>query len=354
MNGWKKVVILTMLGTMIVVSGCGMQKEEAVSAPVVKTMIVGEADKEGNATFSGTVHGYYESPVGFQVGGRITQRYVSAGDRVSAGQPLFKVDSKDAEEATAQAQSEVISAKAQYKLAKSTLSRYRKLHSEAAISDLAMDQTQNQYELAEAQLNQANASLGRAVNNLGFTTLKADRNGIVGSTMYEVGQVVAAGTPVALIVDDSRLDVHISFTEKQRGQYSVGMPCTVTFWALPGVEVQGIIREIAASPNQSTGTYDAKVTLQNVPKTVSVGMTAEVRFTPENSQGGISIPLTAIATQTDKPSVWVVVNKRAKLIPVEVGQYGEDSVQVISGLKKGDCVITAGGRRLSEGEEVRI
>ena len=47
--------------------------------------------------------------------------------------------------------------------------------------------------------------------------------------MYEVGQVVAAGTPVALIVDDSRLDVHISFTEKQRGQYSVGMPCTVTF-----------------------------------------------------------------------------------------------------------------------------
>ena len=48
MNGWKKAIILTMLGTMIVVSGCGTQKEEAVSAPVVKTMIVGEADKEGN------------------------------------------------------------------------------------------------------------------------------------------------------------------------------------------------------------------------------------------------------------------------------------------------------------------
>lgn len=355
MNVWKKAVILAMIGMTAVITGCGSQKAGSeATAPMVKTMVVGEKDKDNNAAFSGTIHGYYESPLAFQVGGRITQRYVSAGDRVSAGQALFKVDSKDAEEAANQAQSQVIAAEAQYNLAKSTLARYQSLHAVSAISDLTMDQTQNQYDLAAAQLDQANATLSRAENNLGFTTLTADRDGIIGSTMYEVGQVVSAGTPVVQIVDDSRLDAHISFTEKQRGMYTVGMPCTVTFWALPGVEVQGTIREIAASPNTTTGTYDAKVTLENVPDNVKVGMTAEVKFNTETDKGGISVPLTAIASQSSKPSVWVVVDGRAKMIPVEVGQYGEDSVQITSGLKKGDRVITAGGQRLSDGEEVRI
>lgn len=91
-------------------------------------------------------------------------------------------------------------------------------------------------------------------NNLGFTSLTADRDGVVGSTLYEVGQVVGAGTPVVLIVDDTKKDVHISFTEKQYGKYSVGLPCTVTFWAFPDLQLKGTVREVAAAPIQSTGT----------------------------------------------------------------------------------------------------
>lgn len=69
--------------------------------------------------------------------------------------------------------------------------------------------------------------------------MSPDRDGIVGTTLYEVGQVVAAGTPVVTIIDDSKLDVYISLTEKQYGLYSVGMPCEVTFWALPGGQSSG-------------------------------------------------------------------------------------------------------------------
>ena len=54
----------------------------------------------------------------------------------------------------------------------------------SAISDLAIDQTRNQAELAAAQLESAQAALSRADNNLGFTVLSADRDGIVGSTLY--------------------------------------------------------------------------------------------------------------------------------------------------------------------------
>lgn len=343
-----------MLGASLALSGCGSEKAAAPKAPLVKTMTVGETAQDVKNSFSGTVHGYFESPLAFQVGGRIMQRYVNSGEKVVAGQALFKVDSKDAEEQAAAAQSSLNAAEASYKLAQSTLARYEKLHSVNAISDLAMDQTRNQFDLADAQLQSAQSALARAENNLGFTVLTADRDGIVGTTMYEVGQVVAAGTPVVSIIDDSKLDIHISFTEKQYGQYSVGMPCQVTFWALPGVTVEGKVREVAAAPNTSTGTYDAKVTLVDPPADVAVGMTAEVKFDTASHQKGVMIPLTAIATQSENPSVWVVRDNKVYIQKVEVGRYGEDAVEIVSGLKNGDRVVTAGIGKLSEGEEVRL
>lgn len=342
-----------LLGLTLVFSGCGTTKETAAPAPLVKTMVIGSEGAGEVQTFSGTVHGVYESPLAFQVGGRIMQRYVNAGDRVSAGQSLFKIDSKDAEEQVETARSSLNAASAQYDLANTTRERYQQLRNADAISALAMDQTQNQFDLAAAQLASAKSQLARAENNLGFTLLTSDRDGVVGSTMYEVGQVVAAGTPVALIVDDSSLDVHVSFTEKQYRDYSVGMPCTVTFWALPGLTVEGKVREIAAAPNTSTGTYDAKITLIDPPETVALGMTASVDFDRSGQSGHVMIPLTAMSTQPGQPAVWIIKDGKVHLQQVETGRYGENTVEIISGLSKGDTIVTAGASKLSEGEEVR-
>ncbi|MDY6084757.1 MAG: efflux RND transporter periplasmic adaptor subunit [Dialister sp.] len=349
----KAVAVALFLGLSLVFSGCGTAKNTTPAAPLVKTMIIGAHGAGEVQTFSGTVHGIYESALAFQVGGRIMQRFVNAGDRVSAGQRLFRIDSKDAEEQVEAARSSLNAANARYDLAKTTTERYQQLRDADAISALAMDQTKNQFDLAAAQLASAKSQLARAENNLGFTLLSADRDGVVGSTMYEVGQVVAAGMPVALIVDDSSLDVHVSFTEKQYREYSVGMPCTVTFWALPDVTVQGRVREIAAAPNASTGTYDAKITLEDPPKTVALGMTASVAFDRSATGGRIMIPLTAMSTQSGNPAVWVIQDGKAHLRTVEIGRYGENTVEITSGLAEGDKIVTAGVSKLSEGEEVR-
>ncbi|WP_296954460.1 efflux RND transporter periplasmic adaptor subunit [uncultured Dialister sp.] len=354
MKYWKKAAALSVLGMALVFSGCGNKTQVTTQPPIVKTMIAGETTKGEKMTFSGTVHGYFESPLAFQTGGRIMARYVDQGQRVSAGEPLMKVDSKDAEEAVASARAAVNASEARAELAHSTLSRYEKLYAQNAISALTMDQMENQAKLADADLNNSTAALSRAEHNLSFTLLTADRDGVIGSTMYEVGQVVAAGTPVVSIIDDSRKDAYISLTEKQYKAYSVGMPCTVTFWALPGVTVEGRVRDIAASPNTATGTYDAKVTLIDPPDSVVVGMTAEVRFGGDKEGTAVfKVPLTAMATQSDKPAVWIVRDRKVHLVEVTTGEYGEDSVEITGGLVKGDIVVSAGANKLTEGEEVR-
>lgn len=353
MKNWKKWICAGLLGTSILMAGCGQQAAVSHQAPLVKTVVAGESMKGEKTTFSGTVHGYFESPLAFQTGGRIMARYVDQGQRVSAGDVLMKVDSKDAEEQVASARSALTSAQASADLAYSTEARYRQLHEANAISDLTMDQVSNKSDLARAQLDSAQAALARAQNNLGFTLLTADRDGVIGSTMYEVGQVVSAGTPVVTIIDDSRKDVHISLTEKQYKSYAVGTPATVTFWALPGVTVEGKVRDIAASPNTNTGTYDAKVTLIDPPDSVVVGMTAEVKFGSQNEGEGFMVPLSAMATQSEKPAVWVVKDNKVHLAEVTTGRYGEDTVEITGGINKGDRIVSAGASKLTEGEEVR-
>ncbi|WP_416177075.1 efflux RND transporter periplasmic adaptor subunit [Dialister sp.] len=353
MKNWKKWICAGLLGTSILMAGCGQQAAVSHQAPLVKTVVAGESMKGEKTTFSGIVHGYFESPLAFQTGGRIMARYVDQGQRVSAGDVLMKVDSKDAEEQVASARSALTSAQASADLAYSTEARYRQLHEANAISDLTMDQVANKSDLARAQLDSAQAALARAQNNLGFTLLTADRDGVIGSTMYEVGQVVSAGTPVVTIIDDSRKDVHISLTEKQYKSYAVGTPATVTFWALPGVTVEGKVRDIAASPNTNTGTYDAKVTLIDPPDSVVVGMTAEVKFGSQNEGEGFMVPLSAMATQSEKPAVWVVKDNKVHLAEVTTGRYGEDTVEITGGINKGDRIVSAGASKLTEGEEVR-
>ena len=67
------------VGFSLVLTGCGNKKEAETKAVLVKTMVVGETAKAESRKFSGTVHGYFESPLAFQVGGRITRRLVHGG-----------------------------------------------------------------------------------------------------------------------------------------------------------------------------------------------------------------------------------------------------------------------------------
>ena len=111
---------------------------------------------------------------------------------------------------------------------------------------------------------------------------------------------------------------------------------------------------MAAAPNTSTGTYDAKVTLIDAPSDVVVVMTAEVSFDDPQGNEQIMVPLSAMAAQSEQPAVWIVRDHKVYLQKVETGQYGNDTVEIVSGLQKGDRVVTAGVQKLHEGEEVRL
>lgn len=395
---WQRLPLGVTVGAMltalaVLVGGCSSDTQTKSQPPLVKTVVVGTTNNQDSNNFGGTIRNRNETSLAFQVGGRVITKNVTIGDTVTAGQVLANLDQSDKADQIKNAQGAVAAAQSQYDLAATNVNRYRQLYAQQAISQLQLDQAENSYKVAAAQLQQAQASLSTSENQYGYTQLVAPSDGIITALTLEVGQVVGAGQSVGSMAVGDEPEAVIALPEQLLGSVTVGTPATITFWALPGVTVEGTVREITPVPDPVARTYTVKIALQNPPATVRLGMTASVSFTGQKASQ-VTIPLTALVgsnevARADKQAdtvaakagseslnqgvvrpvtgqgdgqsakggtahVFVVRDGTVHLVTIRTGSFGTDSITVIDGLKVGDRVVTAGTDKLTDGEAVRL
>ena len=337
--------------------------------PIVRTITVAAKAGAAAKAYPGEVRGRYESQLAFQVAGKINARMVNVGDNVQAGQILLALDPKDVNQSVEAASAQLASARASYQLAADNAARYRSLYAQGAVSEAIRDQYNTQLEAASAALRQAQAQANVSSNQLGYTQLVSDTSGVVTALNAEVGQVVAAGTPIATVVCSGEREVHINVPESTK--LSVGQQAAVSFWALPGVEATGHVREIASMADPVTRTYKVCVAVPDLPKAAKLGMTAKVSLgnnhdnttNSTDSKGDtqasasaptFTLPAQALYQVNNKTQVWLVQENKAKLVDVVVAGYAGNDVIISQGLSKGDRVITAGLAKLVPEQEVRL
>nr|WP_051555397.1 efflux RND transporter periplasmic adaptor subunit [Anaerovibrio lipolyticus] len=337
-------------------SGCGKDNEEQ-KPQLVKTQQVGEHDINVEGTYTGTVRGRYETNMSFQVGGRILNRNVQVGDHVNSGDVLMSIDPRDVVQQSNQGDAQVAAAKAQLDLAQSNLSRYQQLYAQEAIPAMVLDQYQTAYDSALAQYNQAVAGATTGHNALGYTALVASASGVISSVTAEAGQVVGAGQTVLTLVQTNELEVEINIPENHLGDVELGRTVQVSFWALKGVNVNGTVREISPMADSVSRTYKVRISIQNPPKGMQLGMTASVKCQERDrdNRDGLVLPLSAIYQINDTSQVWVVDKNTdtVSLKDIKFEEIGNNSVRVM-GLNVGDIVVTAGVHKLRQGQKVRL
>ena len=360
LNKYKKQ--LTNAVCAVVICGAGYQMYNVVAnkpkaekiIPYVRTITVGNTDNTGASVYPGAVHGRYESNLAFQVAGKINNRLVNLGDKVKTGQVLMTIDPKDVSQNLEASQGALAAAMSNQKLAEANAQRFRQLYAQGAASKLTLDNYNTQLEAANAALRQAQAQANAAGNQLDYTQLKSDADGVVAALTGEVGMVTAAGAVMATVVRDNEQEIRINVPESALGKLQVGQEAEVTFWALGDAKVKGRVRDIGSMADAATKTYRVNVALDAMPKGAKLGMTAKVVFADKNAVSGYTIPASAIYKTADKTQVWLVEDKYVKLQNVVVSQYKGNDVIVGSGLKNGDVVVTAGLSKLLEKQEVRL
>lgn len=312
-------------------------------------------------TYAGEVRSAFESQLGFQVAGRIVERAVNAGDSVRAGQVLFRLDGSDYARALDSAAAQTGAARSAAATQAADLARSRDLLAQGFISQAEFDQQKAATDQAQAQLRAAGAQRGTAAAQVGRTVLTAPRAGVVTQVEGEVGQVVGAGQAVLTFADPSRPEVAVSLSEGGLGPVQRAKRLSVTLWSDPSRKYAVKLRSIAGAADPATRTFAARFSIIAPGKTLRMGETAELRIEDESAASGILVPLTAIAQGQDaqghdKAQAWVVDRRTMTVRPraVKVGQASGGNLTVLSGLRPGETIVTAGIHLLRPGEKVRI
>ena len=359
------------IATIVLTLGCGgyalysnmtRNPKSAKVIPIVRVYTVGQNAVVANTKiYPGEVRGRYESQLAFQVAGKIAARYVNVGDTVRAGQVLLALDPKDVNQSVEATTAQLASARASYKLAADNAARYSSLYAQGAVSEAIRDQYATQLEAASAALRQAQSQANVSSNQLGYTQLVSDTDGVVTALSGEVGQVVGAGAPIATVVRSGQREVQINVPEG--AALKIGQKASISFWALPGVTASGYVREIASMADPVTRTYKVCVAVPDLPSTAKLGMTAKVELatsadlpttTANDANATFLIPAQALYQVNNKPQVWLVRDNKAQLADVKVNGYSGNQVLIEQGLSRGDKIITAGLAKLTPNQEVRL
>src|SRR5271165_1585857 len=219
----------------LALAACGPEQKAEVPVRPVKAMAVPAPISERTLTYSGVITPRIESQLGFRVAGKILERYVNAGDLVTAGQKISRLDEKDLKLAENAARATVAGAKTRYSVAKDALDRANSLLPNGFIAKAAVDQRQLEFDSAKSALDAAEDQLSQASNATSYAILFADKAGIVTSVRAEPGQVVAVGQAVITLALTSDIEVSVAVPEQEIVKLKPGEPASIALWSAPAI-----------------------------------------------------------------------------------------------------------------------
>ena len=346
---------VAVIGFLPLLAACDDRAASATAKPERPVQVQRVAFNNENATreFVGVVRARYETDLGFRVAGKIVSRVVNVGDVVQAGNVVARLDSQDLKLEVESAEAEFAAATSSLQQAASDLERFTALKTRGWVSIADFDRKKAANDEAEGRLERAKRALDLAHNQLDYSDLKADADGVITATLAEPGQVVAIGQPVVRLAHRGEKEAVVALpetwlTEARRSK------ATVQLWSGPGRDFTAQLRELSPQADVATRTYAARFTIENPDDFVALGMTATVTLSHSADASVAKLPLAAILNRGTGPSVYVVDKSgELELRPVKVASFTEDTALVTSGVRDGDRIVKLGVQKLDAGERVR-
>jgi RND family efflux transporter MFP subunit len=351
------------LAAALLLSACSKAEPPPEPVRAVKLLTVGVGSMDTQLEYSGEVRARIESRLGFRVAGKIVRREVELGQHVQAGQLLARLDASDYRLGADAARAQVAAATTQRDLAAADVRRYSQLKAQNFISGAELERREASLKSAQATLDQAKAQLGSQSNQESYAQLLADVPGVVTGIDAEPGQVVSAGSPVVRIAQDGPRDVVFVVPEDKRGAIRVGQAVRVRPWTAGMQPLQGQVREVAASADPATRTYQVKVALPTGDASTVPPLGATVHALPEGMGGTgqqvIKLPTTALRQEGgggQGTAVWVfdAASSTVKLQPVQLATADGNEAVIAAGLTPGMQVVATGVHVLTPGQKVTV
>jgi len=345
---------LVALSMLLLLAGCEANTAPSVNSErPVQVQRISFDNENVSREFVGVVRARYETDLAFRVAGKIVARLVNVGDRVKAGDVVARLDPQDLKLQAESAEAELGAATSNLTQAIADLERYTKLRTSGYASVADFDRKKWTKDEAEGRLERAKRALDLARNQLGYSDLKADADGVITATMADAGQVVATGQAVARLAHRGEKEAVVALPETWLGEARKA-DATVRLWSERERSFKATLRELSPQADAASRTYAARFTILDADDTVAFGMTATVTLARASDVAIVRLPLSAILNRGTGPFVYAVdASGVLRQRPVTVASFSESSAAVTSGIGEGDKVVTLGVQKLEAGLKVR-
>jgi len=354
---WKRMLLMLVI-VAAVVGGLGAFKTRQIKAgmaagasfqppPESVTTTVARAEEWPSTVSSiGSVTAVQGVTVSADLPGLVQNISFESGRMVRAGDVLVKLDTRQEEAQLAAAQSASA-------LSRLNFDRMKGLRDSGVVS-------QSDYDRAVAGLQQDDAKVGEIRATIARKTIRAPFSGLLGLRQVNLGQYLAPGAPIVPLQSLNPVYVNFSLPQQQMSHLRPGTPVRLT---ANGLQSTGRITAVDSVVDEATRNVQAQATFANTDGRLRPGMFVETKIDLGASQPVLVLPASAISYAPYGDSVYVVGNVKGpdgksflgvRQQFVKLGGAKGDQVAVLSGLKPGEEVVTAGVFKLRNGAAVQV
>jgi RND family efflux transporter MFP subunit len=339
--------IIAWLAATLCATACGSEPPPSEIIRPVRAMQIAEVGALQERWFPGRASATQEANIAFEVAGRLVERPVSVGDRVTQGQLLAKLDPRDFQNALDQASAEAARARA-----------FRDRIVEAAKTGAVARQDVDD---AEAALRIAQAEVQIRRKSLADSELYAPFDGTVSAILVENFENVQAKQVIMRVLDTSRIEMVVNIPETLISHVLFVKEVRVQYDAFPDRDVPAQIKEVSNEASETTRTFAVNL-IMDQPEEVTIlpGMagraTARVELPGGMDDTGFEVSASAVfSPDNENTYVWIVDPDKNTVSSreVEVGRVTPRGL-IVKGVKPGEWVAIAGAKVLQEGQKVRI
>ncbi len=334
-----------------------------------------------------------------KVQGWVGKINVREGDLVKTGQVLVTLDSREAEAAVAQAQasleagrarlkqvqatseetvqSQIQQTKANMELAQADLKRAQELQEKNFIARQQLDEARMKYNvakanydlalnsirqktwendiaLAEAQVNQAKATLEFNKAQLANLIILSPMNGGITKRYVDPGTMVKDTTPILTLMDFTEMKMVVNVIEREFIYLQKGQPVKITVTAFPDRVFTGRIEVITPALELQSRTAEIQISIPNPGFVLKPGMFGRAEVILRSNPQAVLVPIQSLFTEVDKDFVFVLKENKTFRRAVRKGVVRDTVVEILQGVSPGEQVVTAGQLSLKDGTQVGL
>lgn len=347
----------------VFLGGCGSSQQAAGQKQTIKvsTFKPFKSDTPIMREYTGSIMALQEVPVRSKVSGTVMEKYITGGQQVMEGQPLYRLDTRNYNSQLANAQAQAAQASANYENAATDLARYDQLIAAGAISQKVYDNQKAAVDAYKGAVDAAEAQVAIASTNLGDTIVTAPFNGKLSMDDVNIGTFATAGTTSLVTISSSdpiyvQFDMseneYLSLNKSHDGQDPSGLGNSLKLRLSDGSIYGETGKIVQVNPSMSGGQLSMKASFPNPDNLLVPGMYAAVVSDNEIAKGSLLIPTKALVQLLNKDIVDVVVDGKIAQKAVKVGgTYGIYTI-IESGLDENDVIVVDGQNKVQVGQAV--